>query len=385
MKIVVDSAIPFIDKTFGSFGELVKLESKAIDNLAVHDADAVIVRSETKVDKKLLTGSKVQFVGTATIGTDHVDTDFLKNNHIAFASAPGSNSNAVVQYVFAALFTLAKRKRFLLKEKTLGVVGVGNIGSKIVRVGEALGMNVLQNDPPLERETHNPEFAPLDGLKDSDFITIHVPFTRTGQDPTFHLFDERRLSLMKRGSLLINSSRGAVVDNNALKDNLSRGLISNAVLDVWENEPKIDVDLLSLCAIGTPHIAGYSIDGKVNATKMILQAFCEYFGLSSSVDFSSLISAPENPILDFGDLGSDAESILAGAISHCYDIEKDDAALRKVMSVDSNERETFFKRLRSSYDFRHEFSNYTAKIKGDDEAMKEILTSFGFKVVSNTE
>jgi erythronate-4-phosphate dehydrogenase len=381
MKIVVDAAIPFVDRTFGAFGELAKLESKAIDNPAVHDADAVIVRSETKVDEKLLAGSKVRFVGTATIGTDHVDTDFLRSNGIEFASAPGSNSNAVVQYVFAALFTLAKRKRFLLKGKTLGVVGVGNIGSKIVRVGKALGMDVLQNDPPLARETHDPKFVPLDDLMESDFITIHVPFTRTGQDSTFHLFDEKRLSLLKKGSVLINSSRGGVVDNSALKSILLRGLISDAILDVWENEPKIDLDLLSACAIGTQHIAGYSIDGKVNATRMVLEAFCRHFNLVNSVEFSSLVSAPAKPIIDIDGADSDIESAMAGAISHCYDIEKDDAALRKVVSVDLNERGTFFKRLRSSYNFRHEFSNYTVRIKGDNESVKDVLTSFGFKII----
>ena len=265
------------------------------------------------------------------------------------------------------------------------MVGIGNIGNKIARIGKALGMNVLQNDPPLARKTHDLKFVSLDDLMGSDFITIHVPFTRTGQDLTFHLFNDKRLSLMKKGSVLINSSRGGVVDNDALKNNLSRGLIGNVVLDVWENEPKIDLELLAACAIGTPHIAGYSIDGKVNATRMVLQKFCEHFGYEKSVDFSSLISPPQNPIIDIGTLSSGGESILGEAIYHCYDIEKDDAALRKIASVDPSERGTFFKRLRSSYDFRHEFSNYTVRIRGDDEGMKEVFASFGFKVVSNLD
>lgn len=380
MKIVADSAIPFVDFAFGSYGDLVKLESKLIDSNAVRDADAIIVRSETKIDERLIAGSNVQFVGTATIGTDHVDADFLKSKGIAFASAPGSNSNAVVQYVYAALFTLAKRKHFLLKGKTLGVVGVGNIGSKIVRIGKKLGMDVLENDPPLQRATQEPRFVALDDLMRSDFITIHVPFTRTGSDPTFHLFDRKRLSLMKRGSILINSSRGGVVDNNALGSSLMTGTIGEAVLDVWENEPKIDVDLLGKCAIGTPHIAGYSIDGKVNATKMILKAFCEHFDLRQSRDFSSLIPPPQLPVIEIDNPSSDVENILSRVIGHCYNIERDDEALRRITAVEMAERGTFFKRLRSSYHFRHEFSNYESRISGEGERLKEILTAFGFKV-----
>ncbi len=217
MKIAVDQRIPFVEEAFGPFGEIAKYDSRAIDNMAVKDADALLVRSETKVDENLLAGSKVRFVGTATIGTDHVDLDFLKRRGIIFASAPGCNSNAVVQYVFSALFTLGKRSGFKLRGKTLGVVGVGNIGSKIVRVGRSLGMDVLQNDPPLARSTGDSRFVPLDDLMGADFITIHVPYTKAGTDATHHLFDEKRLSMLKKGTVLINSSRGAVVDNPALK------------------------------------------------------------------------------------------------------------------------------------------------------------------------
>lgn len=380
MKIVADYAIPFVDFAFGSYGDLVKLESRSIDSYAVHDADAVIVRSETKVDEKLIAGSKVQFVGTATIGTDHVDADFLKSSGIVFASAPGSNSNAVAQYVFAAFFSLAKRKHFLLRGKTLGVVGIGNIGSKIVRIAKKLGMNVLENDPPLQRATQDPKFVSLDDLMRSDFITIHVPFTRTGSDPTFHLFDGKRLSLMKRGSILINSSRGGVVDNNSLKNNLTAGTIGEAVLDVWEDEPRIDMDLLAKCAIGTPHIAGYSIDGKVNATKMILKAFCEHFDLPHARDFSSLIPPPQLPVIEIDNPSADVENILSGVISHCYSIERDDEALRRSTSVEIGERGPFFKGLRSNYDFRHEFSNFKVAMPQKDRFLSEALASLGFQM-----
>ena len=380
MIIVADSAIPFVEQAFGGFGTLMKLESKSIDNMSVRHADAVIVRSETKVDKKLLSGSKVQFVGTATIGTDHVDVEYLRKRNIAFASAPGSNADAVVQYVLASLFLLAKRRHIRLKGKTLGVVGVGNIGSKIVRVGERLGMNILQNDPPLERISHNPRFVSLDDLMISDFITVHVPLIGFGPDPTFHLFDKERLSLLKKGSVLINSSRGGVVNNVALKTCLLNGTIGDAVLDVWENEPNIDTDLLSICVIGTSHIAGYSIDGKVNATKMILSIFCEHFGLKAEGVLSFSIVPPRNQIITIDGLRSDTEEILASVISDCYDIEGDDRALRNLNAIKAVDRGIFFRRLRAEYNFRHEFSNYEIQIRGENRQLAEILASFGFKI-----
>lgn len=380
MKIVGDAAIPFIEEAFGGFGTLSKLESKSIDKSAVRDADALIIRSETKVDEKLLSGSKVRFVGTATIGTDHVDVECLRKKNIAFASAPGSNANAVVQYVLASLFLMARRKQVLLKGKTLGVVGVGNVGSKIVRVGEKLGMKVLQNDPPLERISHNPRFISLDDLMTSDFITVHVPLTRLGPDPTFHLFDKKRLSLMKKGSALINSSRGGVVDNASLKTCLFDGTIGDAVLDVWENEPNFDTELLSVCDIGTPHIAGYSIEGKVNATKMILQAFCNHFGLMEFSDFAYVVSQPQNRIITIDGRIVESEEVLANIISECYDIERDDRALRAVKTIEPDERGKFFKRLRAEYNFRHEFSSYRIQIRGENGPLAEILHSFGFIV-----
>ncbi len=380
MKIVVDQRIPFVEEAFGPFGEIAKYDSRAIDNMAVKDADALLVRSETKVDENLLAGSKVRFVGTATIGTDHVDLDFLKRRGITFASAPGCNSNAVVQYVFSALFTLGKRFGFKLRGKTLGVVGVGNIGSKIVRVGQSLGMNVLQNDPPLARSTGDSRFVPLDDLMGADFITIHVPYTKAGTDATHHLFDEKRLSMLKKGAVLINSSRGAVVDNPALKAALLRGVPGNAVLDVWEKEPNIDIELLSKCAIGTQHIAGYSIDGKVNATRMIYEAFCGDFGLTQSWNSTSVIKPPEHPVISVEAGYADKEDVISGAVRNCYDIMKDDDLLRKISGLKDNERGPYFKGLRGKYVFRYEFSNMTVVLPRQDKSLSGALEAFKFKI-----
>ncbi len=379
MKIVVDQRIPFVEEAFGSFGEILKYDSRAIDNAAVHDADALLVRSETKVDEKLVAGSKLRFVGTATIGTDHVDLDALRRNGVAFASAPGCNSNAVVQYVFSALYTLGAREGFSLKGKTIGVVGVGNIGSKIVRVAQNLGMNVLKNDPPLYRSTGEPTFFPLDDLMSADFITVHVPYTKRGPDPTHHLFDGERLSKMKRGAVLINSSRGAVVDNQALKRALAAGCPSTAVLDVWENEPNIDLELLGQCALGTQHIAGYSIDGKVNATRMIYSAFCSHFGLTPAWDAASVIAPPSDPIMRINPGYTDPEKEISRLVRECYDITADDSKLRMVFELKEDERGFYFKNLRGKYIFRYEFSNRTVTVTGKDSYLADVLTAFGFK------
>ncbi|HQT92365.1 MAG TPA: 4-phosphoerythronate dehydrogenase PdxB [Candidatus Kryptobacter bacterium] len=380
MKIAVDQRIPFVEEAFGPFGEIAKYDSRAIDNMAVKDADALLVRSETKVDEKLLAGSKVRFVGTATIGTDHVDLDFLNRQGITFASAPGCNSNAVVQYIFSALFTLAERFGFKLRGKTLGVVGVGNIGSKIVRVCRSLGMDVLQNDPPLARSTGDSRFVALDDLMGADFITIHVPYTKAGTDATHHLFDEKRLSMLKRGTVLINSSRGAVVDNPALKAALSRGVPGNAVLDVWEKEPNIDIDLLSKCAIGTQHIAGYSIDGKVNATRMIYEAFCGHFGLTQSWNSASVIKPPEHPVISVEAGYEDTEDVISSAVRKCYDIMKDDELLRKIGGLKDDERGPYFKGLRGKYIFRYELSNMMVVLPRKDKSLSDALEAFKFKI-----
>jgi len=382
MKIVVDQKIPYIDSAFGGIATLVKLDSGSINNSTVQNADALVVRSETKVNEGLLTGSKVSFVGTATIGIDHIDSEFLFTHGIKFASAPGCNANAVVQYVFSILFTIAEKKKFLLKDKTLGVVGSGNVGSKVARIARAIGMDVMENDPPLQRSIGDSKFVSLDDVMGADIVTLHVPLTSQGSDPTFHLFDGKQIARMKPGSILINSSRGAVVKGEALTNALSSGKLSAAALDVWEHEPNIDLELLRLCAIGTPHIAGYSIDGKVNATRMIYQAFCQHFNLSPEWDSSTIIPQPKNPIIEVHENASDEET-LSKVIKCCYDAEKDDKNLRNILSLLPDQRAKFFKQLRGNYNFRHEFSNYKVVLARKMMQIGNALKAFGFTVHYN--
>lgn len=380
MKIVADNKIAFVESGFGRLGEVRLLDSREISPGAVKDADVLLVRSVTKVDEALLKNSKVRFVGTATIGTDHVDQSFLESEGIGFASAPGCNANAVAEYIVAALLVLARRLGFRLAEKTLGVVGVGNVGSRVVQKAGALGMRVLQNDPPLARKTAEPRYVPLDALMAADIVTLHVPLTNVGEDATYHLFDRQRLLHMKPGSIMINTSRGAVIQTGALKQVLSQGILETCALDVWENEPNIDIELLTQASLATPHIAGYSLEGKVNATRMVYEAACSFFDLP--VEWHAITELPrvdeDKIVVDSND--QLPEEILARVVQKCYAIEEDDRKLRAVLSMRLQQRMAFFEQLRSSYPLRREFLNRTVEMCPGDSVLRNRLEQIGFVV-----
>jgi len=379
MKIAVDRNIPLAGSAFGPLGELALLETTAVTPASIRDAGALVIRSETRVGPGLLDGTAVRFVGSATIGTDHIDLPYLASRGIAFASAPGSNANSVKEYVLAALLTLSRRGGFPLAGKTIGVVGIGNVGARVVRVARALGMVVLENDPPRAREEGGGNFVPLDALMEADIITLHVPLTRTGNDPTYHLFDGRRIGAIKPGSILLNTSRGAVVETRALEAALRDGRIAHAVLDVWEGEPAIDSGLLALVSLGTPHIAGYSLDGKVNAAAMIRAALCRFLKSDQSWDPAPEIPPPPVPVVGLAH-GGPGEEILAGAVKACYDIEYDDLLLRGISGVPAEERSRFFMRLRTGYRIRREFSSVRLNPPPDDAALRRVLTGVGFQL-----
>ena len=378
MRFVVDKNIPFAREAFEQFGEVSVVETAQLTNGAVRDADVLIVRSETRVDATLLDGSRVRFVGTATIGTDHVDMDFLSSRGIAFASAPGSNSNSVKEYVVASLLHLACGKGMQLRGKTIGVVGVGNVGGKVAAAARSLGLEVLENDPLLARQSGDKRFLPLDDLMECDIITIHVPLTREGTDPTFHLFDRDRFRRMKPGIIFINTSRGGVADTVALKEAILERRISHAVLDVWENEPAIDTELLSISTLGTPHIAGYSLDGKINGLLMIRQAVCNHFSLQSMWDPATLAALPMGNTVGIPAGTPRPEEVLHHIVKHCYDISADDAALRRLLNDAPDERSRSFSRLRSGYGVRREFSNYSVSLPRERAHLKDALMGIGF-------
>ena len=297
MKIVVDDKIPYIREKLELLAdEVVSLRGADIKADDVKDADVLIVRTRTRCNEELLSGSKVQFIATATIGFDHIDTDYLKQAGIAWTNCPGCNSGSVAQYVECSLLQMKEHLGLNLQESTLGIVGCGHVGSKVKTVAERLGMHVLVCDPLL----NEPSFVLLDVIeRECDVITFHVPLSREGQYATFHMADEAFFHRLCRVPYIINTSRGEVVDNAALLSALQEGRVRDAVIDVWEGEPALDDALLQRVFIGTPHIAGYSADGKVNADNMVIDALCQHFQLLHPGE----IVPPELP-LDFQDTGS---------------------------------------------------------------------------------
>jgi len=286
MKIVVDDKIPYIRETICQLAdEVVFLSGAAITAADVKDADVLVVRTRTRCNRQLLEGSKVKLVVTATIGYDHLDTQWLDAAGIRWTNCPGCNSGSVAQYVESALLLLEQQKGLSLRQSTIGIVGCGHVGSKVKAVAERLGMQVLVCDPPLQKaNSQKPtanSYVSLDEIeRRCDIITFHVPLTREGQYATWHLADEDFFQRLSRVPYIINTSRGEVVDNQALLKALEDGRVRDAVIDVWENEPHPDAALLEKVFIGTPHIAGYSADGKVNADNMVIDAICQQFGLS---------------------------------------------------------------------------------------------------------
>ena len=277
MKIVVDDKIPYIREKLEQIAdEVVSLSGADICAADVRDADALIVRTRTRCDERLLAGSHVQFVATATIGFDHIDADYLQRAGISWTNCPGCNSGSVAQYVECSLLLLQRQMGVRLQEMTLGIVGCGHVGSKVRAVAERLGMRTLVCDPPLGCSG----FVPMEVIeREADIVTFHVPLTKEGPHATWHLADEAFFSRLPRVPIIINTSRGEVVDNAALLTALQQGRVREAVLDVWEGEPHLNQELLQRAFIATPHIAGYSADGKVNADNQVLDALCRHFHL----------------------------------------------------------------------------------------------------------
>ncbi len=392
MKILADQNIPFVQACFSSIGQVRTLSGRGLTAEQVADADILLVRSVTKVNEALLAGSRVKFVATATIGIEHVDTDWLAAKDIGFASAPGSNANSVAEYVVAALLSLGRTYDFDLAGRSIGVVGVGNVGSRVAQKCDALGMTVKLNDPPLARQTGDPAYRPLDELHDCDILTLHKPLTRHGPDKTFHLADAAFFKSLKQGAFFLNTSRGGVHDTAALKKALAGGTLGGAVLDVWENEPTVDADLLEKVDLATPHIAGYSFDGKVVGMAMIYRAACEHFGLRprhSEADFLPPSDVPE-VVLSAEQLNAPFRTVINDVVQEVYVITRDDLNMRQLLTLPDEQRGAFFDRLRKEYPRRREFQNTTVRLSGPwrpqpareaaCQELAEVLTGIGFQV-----
>lgn len=373
LRIVADDKIPFLKGVLEPYAKVTYLPGPKIDKKAVEQADALIIRTRTKCNASLLEGTPVRFIATATIGYDHIDTVYCENNNITWKNAPGCNSSSVMQYVASSLIKISSYAGFKLAEKTIGIIGVGNVGKKVEKFARTAGMKVLLNDPPRVREEGPEGFCDLKTiLSDSDIITLHVPLNYEGADKTFHLFDEDVFRMIKKECWLINTSRGEVIDSASLRKALINETLAGAVLDVWENEPSIDTELLEMVFLGTPHIAGYSTDGKANGTSMAVTALSRYFNLPLSGWYPADIPPPHDPVIR---INSDdvTDTILGRSVLHTYNVAEDDIKLRI--------RPSDFEKLRGEYPVRREFHAYTVKPEGvrKNEA-GNLLKKIGFNL-----
>ncbi|MGM0544265.1 MAG: 4-phosphoerythronate dehydrogenase PdxB [Pseudomonadota bacterium] len=378
MKLVVDANIPAAEACFGAFGTLTRVAGREISAADVADADALIVRSITQVDRALLAGSQVGFVGTCTIGTDHVDQAFLAEQGIDFASAPGCNAEAVVDYVLSSLLTLAEREGWSLAERTVGIVGVGNVGSRLLTRLTGLGLSVLACDPPRAEREGAEGFAELDELiARCDVLCLHTPLVASGPHATQHLLDAQRINELSSGSVLLNAGRGDCIDGLALRSRLSGKGDITAVLDVWEQEPAIDPSLRDLAAMATPHIAGYSLDGKLRGSWMIHQALARHLDAPTRLAFSDLSPPPALASLRLEQALPEDEALRLCARA-VYDTRRDhDSLQRDVLRLGMARG---FDRCRADYPLRREFATLDVQLSGDAVALEEVLLAAGFGV-----
>lgn len=374
MKIIIDNKIPYINGALEPYAEVVYLPGNLTTVDIVKDADALITRTRTICDRKLLQDSSVKFIATATIGYDHIDTDYCHEAGIKWTNAPGCNAESVNQYIASALFSWSMRQRTDLAGLTIGIVGVGNVGKRIEKTCKILGMNILLNDPPRARAEGKDKFVSLETIQnEADIITFHVPLNIGGIDSTYHLANRHFIQNLRKKPLLINSCRGEVIDSEAILSAIREKSIKGFIADCWENEPNINLDLLKLCDYATPHIAGYSKDGKANGTQMSVQAISKFFGLGIDNWQPINIETPANTTITIDGLQRRPYSILAEAVLSTYDIENDDESLRDAPQN--------FEQLRGDYPVRREFSTYTIKAKNISAETLNKLYSLGF----NTE
>jgi len=378
MKTVVAETVMLGREAFETLGEVVVIPDRQIGPQDLADADALIIRSKTKATADLLDGSPVRFVGTATAGFEHIDFQWLEKQQIGWCAAPGCNANSVADYIMAALLHLDIE----LEGRTLGIIGVGQVGSRVAKRTEALGLRVLLNDPPREAgetfqalENSKPvgaaDFQPLGTLlKASDIVTLHVPLIAEKPWPTLKMADCRFFEKMKRGSVFINASRGKVLDSDALLHAKANGILSHAVLDVWDPEPGIRTDVLAAADIATAHIAGHSLEGKLNGTIQVYREACQFFEIQPTWDPTPLLPAVSVPNLEIDSRRKSDLDVLAETVASTYTILADDAALRR--AVDK------FDFLRANYGVRREFFNTTVILSEGRPDLLQKLRTLGF-------
>lgn len=376
MLIVADENIPLLDAFFAGFGEIRRVPGRGIDRAMVAQADVLLVRSVSQVNRALLEGSNVRFVGTCTIGTDHLDLEYFAQAGIRWASAPGCNARGVVDYVLGSLMTLAEIEGADLGQRTFGVVGAGQVGGRLINVLKGLGWAVKVCDPP-RQVAEGADYVSLEQIiEQCDVISLHTPLTRDGEQPTWHLFDEQRLNRLRPGTWLINAARGPVIDNVALRNVLLEREDLQAVLDVWEQEPMVDVDLADLCVIATPHIAGYSLDGRQRGTAQIYEALCDFLQRPAEVSLADLLPRPWLGGVTL-DAATDPAWALAALCRSVYDPRRDDADFRRSLVGTVTEQRAAFDALRKHYPPRREIDSLKVRIEGQSPVLQRIVTALG--------
>jgi erythronate-4-phosphate dehydrogenase len=373
LSIVADQQILFAEEAFSSFGKIKLVDGRSIDQATLKNADILLVRSVTRVNEALLKDTNISFVGSATSGIDHIDTDYLKQSERRFSHAPGSNARSVAEYVLSSLYAAAEYHDFDLANKTVGIIGCGQVGSRVKRFMESLGVECLLNDPPLAEQTSTGAYVDLERIADADIITIHVPLTTEGKYPSNQLVNKAFLDRLKSDVILINTARGEVVDESALLSFKESNPNAKLILDVWCNEPKINIDIFQQAFIGTPHIAGYSYDGKLKATKILAAALALATSRKSS-DARLLGSEIEADTIEYDD-----ENAIQLAVMHAYDVRSDAIALKELINMECEDRGGYFDSLRKNYPIRREFTHRRINTKKMGHEMNQQLLDLGFK------
>ena len=373
MKILIDENMPYAEELFSQLGEVILKSGRTLTADDLVDVDALMIRSVTKVNESLISkANKLKFVGTATAGMDHVDQDLMKERGIFFTAAPGCNKVGVAEYVFSAMMVLAQQHGFSVFDKTVGIIGAGQVGSYLQQCLEGIGIKVLINDPPKQEQGDSRTFTPLDTLiEQADIITLHTPITRDGEHPTHHMFDEARLNSLRGDQILINAARGPIVDNTALKARLLKNDGFIAALDVFEFEPEVDMELLPLLAFATPHVAGYGLEGKARGTTMIFNRYCEFLNNELRAHASDLLPTAPVPTMML-DRAWD-EATLHNITQLIYDVRKDDALFRREIS-----KPGAFDAMRKNYWDRREYSAVT--LMGNESCNLAPLVELGFQI-----
>jgi erythronate-4-phosphate dehydrogenase len=373
MKIVIDQNIRGVENTFARLGELVAMDGRDIRRQHLMDADLLIIRTATRADASLLEGTPVRFVGTTAIGTDHLDIPWLGNQGITWCNAPGCNADSAAQYTLATMWLACQRLGRRLEDQRVGIIGRGNVGSRVQKLLDALGVDTVANDPPLADAGIGGLVSQSEALS-CDIVSLHVPLTRDGPCPTFRMIGDRQLARMPAGALLVNAARGNVVHGAALLEALRAGTV-HAALDCWPDEPLLDPKLLERTVVATPHVAGYSDDGKRNGTWMVYEAWCHSAGIHPAVRGEEgqgrLSLAIQNPA-----------DVLTEALEAACFVPGHDCLMRELAALPAGELPAQFDRLRKEYPFRRDFHGWDVDCV--DSAAARLLASLGFAVAEPT-